>query len=375
LRSSYVSGQYTLAQANTGDNSAVIGIVSNVIDANTFEMTKIGEMTLTTGFAIGDSLWLSPTTAGLITNVEPTTVGQVAQPLGYVVETNTIDVKIQRGNDISNSGGGSNSIASPGIERLISDNARLLSFSQYLISESTTLLNGVHTAHYIDSNSTYQSVSVPISPYTPPWGATAHRMMSLTVSEDKSKLYQTRNYTQGVGAQQALVVDEIDTSLNILNTYVYVSAPIVIQFSVGFTFVDGNKIIIGYTDTPTAIGNPFFATEFTMSAGLLITPTATNMVIGTQGVGSSSQYGYGYKHSDGFVYLDFAADPQNTIRKFTYTSPNLSTVLDTTTYQNNTSGITPDSAYEGFEITGTDVGWYRNTGTSPNRFIYQIYPF
>lgn len=100
VRSSYVSGQYTLAQADTGDNSAVIGIVSDVVDANTFKITKIGEMTLTTGFPIGDSLWLSATIPGLITNVEPTVNGQVAQPLGYVVATNAIDVKIQRGNDI-----------------------------------------------------------------------------------------------------------------------------------------------------------------------------------------------------------------------------------------------------------------------------------
>jgi len=100
VRSSYVSGQYTLAQADTGDNSAVIGIVSDVVDANTFKITKIGEMTLTTGFPIGDSLWLSATTPGLITNIEPTVNGQVAQPLGYVVATNAIDVKIQRGNDI-----------------------------------------------------------------------------------------------------------------------------------------------------------------------------------------------------------------------------------------------------------------------------------
>jgi len=100
VRSSYVSGQYTLAQADTGDNSAVIGIVSDVVDANTFKITKIGEMTLTTGFPVGDSLWLSATTPGLITNIEPTVNGQVAQPLGYVVATNAIDVKIQRGNDI-----------------------------------------------------------------------------------------------------------------------------------------------------------------------------------------------------------------------------------------------------------------------------------
>jgi hypothetical protein len=97
--------------------------------------------------------------------------------------------------------------------------------------------------------------------------------------------------------------------------------------------------------------------------------------LGHKEAGPSNIYGYGYKHSDGFVYLDVPSSPQNVVRKYTYTSTSLSGILGTTTYQNNTSGITPDSAYEGFEITGTDVGWYRNTGTSPNRFIYQIYPF
>lgn len=107
VRSSYVSGQYTKAQADTADNSAVIGLVTAVPNANTFELTKVGSASITTGYPIGDALWLSPTTAGAMTNVEPTTIGQIRQPLGYVVGTNEIDIKIQRGDDITSSSGGS----------------------------------------------------------------------------------------------------------------------------------------------------------------------------------------------------------------------------------------------------------------------------
>ena len=111
VRSSYVSGQYTKAQADTADNSAVIGLVTSVPNANTFELTKVGSATITTGYPIGDALWLSPTTAGAMTNVEPTTIGQIRQPLGYVVGTNEIDIKIQRGDDVTaSSGGGTNKL-------------------------------------------------------------------------------------------------------------------------------------------------------------------------------------------------------------------------------------------------------------------------
>ena len=101
LRSAGTTGIYTKAQADTADNSAVIGLVTAVPNANTFELTKVGSASITTGYPIGDALWLSPTTAGAMTNVEPTTIGQIRQPLGYVVGTNEIDIKIQRGDDIT----------------------------------------------------------------------------------------------------------------------------------------------------------------------------------------------------------------------------------------------------------------------------------
>jgi hypothetical protein len=275
-----------------------------------------------------------------------------------------------------NSTGGSGSIVSPGNERFIGDNDILIEFGNFLIAQKIAVLGSQHVAHSIDVNGAYQSIPVPISVYVSPWiGVTPHIQLAVTLSEDKTKLYTTRYYRQSPTGPHALVVDEIDTNLNIINTFSYINLGPATSFVGIGTFIDGNRIIIQFSDTPTAIGNPLFATEFTMSGSLLITPTTTNIVIGTQGAGPSNIYGYGYKHSDGFVYMDYSADPNNTVRKYTYTSPNLSAVLDTTTYQSNINSITPNTCYEGFEITGTNIGWYRNTGTSPNRFLYQIYPF
>lgn len=280
-------------------------------------------------------------------------------------------------NNVLKINSGINALLSPGSERFTPNGGRIVSFGDYLITESSFVLGfELHTASYIDVNGSYFSQQIPVSVHSPSWGPDSYINLHTTLSEDKTKLYQTRLYRQGSPGPVELVVDELDLNLNIINTFVYASiGSVLVPLVTGFTFVSGNKIIIGYSDVPTGIGFPLFATEFTMSAGLLILPTTTNMVIGTVGVGPSNLYGYGYKHSDGFVYLDFTADPNNTIRKYTYTSPNLSSTIDTTTYQNNINSITPNNCYEGFEINGSNVGWYRNTGTSPNRFLYQIYPF
>lgn len=109
VRSSGTAGQFTKAQADVPNNSQALGVVTTVVSANSFKMVTAGKASIsTTGFAIGDVAWLSPTTAGAMTNVQPTTIGQVAKPLGTVIDTGVVEISIERGDEISNSGGAVN---------------------------------------------------------------------------------------------------------------------------------------------------------------------------------------------------------------------------------------------------------------------------
>jgi len=78
---------YQLAQANTSENAEVIGIVSEVLDANSFKIQFIGIVNYLTGITPGKSYFLSPTVAGNLTDVEPTTTGQISKPLLTAVST------------------------------------------------------------------------------------------------------------------------------------------------------------------------------------------------------------------------------------------------------------------------------------------------
>jgi hypothetical protein len=79
---------YALAQADTQAHADVIGIVSNVLDANHFVLTTEGYVTNLGGLPIGVTQFLSAATAGALTTIEPTTVGQYSKPL-LVADSNT----------------------------------------------------------------------------------------------------------------------------------------------------------------------------------------------------------------------------------------------------------------------------------------------
>lgn len=81
---------YAKAQANSVANAEVAGIVTDVIDANNFEFTVEGILTVgVPAEAAGTVLFLSPTTAGALTATEPTTIGHVSVPLATVVQNAT----------------------------------------------------------------------------------------------------------------------------------------------------------------------------------------------------------------------------------------------------------------------------------------------
>jgi hypothetical protein len=96
----YLNGStYTLAKADSVNTASVVGIVSAVGDVNNFTLTTSGLVTGLTGPAltVGADYFLSPTTDGAITTVEPTTVGNVSLPVGVAASTTSIQVAIKRG--------------------------------------------------------------------------------------------------------------------------------------------------------------------------------------------------------------------------------------------------------------------------------------
>jgi hypothetical protein len=69
------------SQADSAENSEVIGLVSYVVDANIFKVKSEGKITGLSGLIPGTNYFLSASTAGSLTAVEPVTAGQVSKPI------------------------------------------------------------------------------------------------------------------------------------------------------------------------------------------------------------------------------------------------------------------------------------------------------
>lgn len=117
LRSNGVDGQFTLAEADTAANADVVGIVTNVIDANNFVLTTHGFVTISVlpgGTVAGDNLYLDPAVAGALTLTDPAIAnipGTISQPLGRVINaaTNLCFVNNWRGQEQQSTPAGSGS--------------------------------------------------------------------------------------------------------------------------------------------------------------------------------------------------------------------------------------------------------------------------
>lgn len=98
---------YVLAQADTGADGEVVGMVSSVVDANNFNIITEGYVTGLSGLAAGSVYFLSPATAGNLTTIEPTTNGQIDKPLFVAETTNSGYFHNYRGIVVGASSGGS----------------------------------------------------------------------------------------------------------------------------------------------------------------------------------------------------------------------------------------------------------------------------
>lgn len=94
---------YAKAQADSAANAEVIGIVSSVPNANSFEYITVGLVTGLTGLTDNTVYFLSPTTAGALTDTEPSSAGHVSKPLLWATSTTSGVFYNQRGALIADS--------------------------------------------------------------------------------------------------------------------------------------------------------------------------------------------------------------------------------------------------------------------------------
>jgi hypothetical protein len=95
---------YTKAIATSAAASEVVGMVSAVAGVDDFTLTTSGRVTGIPVTVAGTVYFLSPTTAGLYTSTEPSTIGQLSKPV-LVADTTSSGYLMQfRGNVIAAAG-------------------------------------------------------------------------------------------------------------------------------------------------------------------------------------------------------------------------------------------------------------------------------
>jgi hypothetical protein len=108
------SGTYIEAQADTLTNARAVGIVVEVIDANTFVLQTSGFTDKITGKTAATQYFLSASTAGLLTSTEPSADGEYSKPMyqsltadsGYILEQRPMVQPNANGGASGGGGGG-----------------------------------------------------------------------------------------------------------------------------------------------------------------------------------------------------------------------------------------------------------------------------
>lgn len=91
---------YTKAQADSGANAEVVGIVTAVAGVDDFTVQQSGHVTGLTALTANTVYFLSPGTAGLLTATAPTTLGQISRPVLITDTTTSAWIFPYRGNDV-----------------------------------------------------------------------------------------------------------------------------------------------------------------------------------------------------------------------------------------------------------------------------------
>lgn len=112
-----VSGTNTFAkaQANSEVNSEAVGVVTTVVNANSFKYVSSAiQLSYAPVGTPGSAVWLSPTVAGGMTTTKPSTIGQVARALGTIIESGAkMYFDIAALAEVIGSGGSSSMINNP----------------------------------------------------------------------------------------------------------------------------------------------------------------------------------------------------------------------------------------------------------------------
>jgi hypothetical protein len=115
-----VSGTNTFAkaQADTEVNSETVGVVTTVVNANSFKYVSSAiQLAYAPVGTPGSAVWLDPTVAGGMTTTKPSTIGQVARALGTIIESGvTMYFDIAALAEVIGSGGSSSMINNPTYE-------------------------------------------------------------------------------------------------------------------------------------------------------------------------------------------------------------------------------------------------------------------
>lgn len=93
----YNGTAYVTAKADAAANADVDGLISSVVDVNTFVIQTSGYFTGLTGLVAGSDYFLDPTTAGALTSTEPSAANQVSKPILHADSTTSGYLQNTRG--------------------------------------------------------------------------------------------------------------------------------------------------------------------------------------------------------------------------------------------------------------------------------------
>lgn len=176
----YLNGAvYALALASAANTAEVVGVISRIIDTNTFEITLSGEITGLTGLTAGGVYFLSATSPGVLTLTETTTVGQVSVPVGIASTTTTLYVAPKRGVVVGGANARTqisllNNTANQPVQDVSSYDAGELAGWVYI--DATTDLRFYVQAQFVRGGDNNYDISYQVSGDTPPAGF----LMSIT---------------------------------------------------------------------------------------------------------------------------------------------------------------------------------------------------
>jgi hypothetical protein len=97
------SGVYVLAKADAANTAEVVGLIESLVDVNRFFLLEVGDVTASSivnggsAFVVGTVYYVSAATAGQLTAVEPTVIGQVSKPVAIAKSTSVLTFINMRG--------------------------------------------------------------------------------------------------------------------------------------------------------------------------------------------------------------------------------------------------------------------------------------